>query len=412
MKSKFSEIVSKYLFSYGSVAVPGIGTFSISDSSSGFKLENDVITPPTKMIEFSETISEEGGLVKYLKNNHGYSKKDAEKKISEYSKKFLNDLLNYGVANIPGIGQLSKYANGEIVFDPAKEYLITSNYMLPALQLTPLGSSPVTTEQPAPEASKPIAAAAAAIPTAATTAAFLGAENKPAPTPPVTPPAPVEVEKPAPVAEVKKPVTVVEPKKPAPVAPLTKETKPLVKKEPVVSKPIAKIPEPIHYPEERGFFSEWKWIILALLGLIALSIFGVKCFSKYIGGGDNAITESIENVKSTITGESSEKSPDLEEYLKDKPKLQKYAKYLTMEIVETGCIIIVGTYNKSRNVIRMKDKIRRAGLDPYTELHNGLTRVGVIFPCKDHDLVEYIGTLRKSFDNGAWYLSPRMDVPR
>jgi len=186
MKSKFSEIVSKYLFTYGSVAVPGIGTFAISDSSSGFKLENDILIPPTKMVGFSEEIVDGDGLVKYLKTNHGYSRKDADKKISEYSKKFLNDLLNYGVANIPGIGQLSKYANGEIVFEPAKEYLITSNYMLPEIKLTPITggkSIDIASNQPTIATPKSIPPKVA-VPTAATTAAFLGNQDKPKVIPP------------------------------------------------------------------------------------------------------------------------------------------------------------------------------------------------------------------------------------
>lgn len=420
MKSKFSEIVSKYLFSYGSVAVPGIGTFSISDSSSGFKLEGDVLTPPTRMIDFSEHIGEEDdGLVKYLKTNHGYGRKDAEKKISDYSKKFLNDLLNYGVANIPGIGQLSKYANGEIVFDPAKEYLITSNYMLPELTLTPLGSSPKVVETKPTPAPKSIisapAAAAAAIPTAATTAAFLGKPEKtvpvqPATTPPVAKPTPV-VQKAEPITPPKKYQLPTEVKKPVPVKPIQKEVKPLVKKEPV-TKPIAKTPPPVYYDDEPGFFGEYKWILLTILGLIGLSILGVKCFGKYFGGEGNVVTEKIAEAKSAITGKDTKADFDLDKYLADKPKLEKYKKYLTQEVIETGCIVIVGTYNRPRNVLRIKDEIVKKGLEPYTETHNGMTRVGVRFPCADHDLVDYIKGLRKSFDRGAWYLSPRMDVPR
>lgn len=412
MKSKFSEIVSKYLFTYGSVAVPGIGTFSISDSSSGFKLENDVLTPPTKMVGFSEEVIDQDGLVKYLKANHGYSRKDAEKKISDYSKKFLNDLLNYGVATIPGIGQLSKYANGEIVFEPAKEFLITSNYMLPELTLTPLSSAPAI-EKPTPPPAPPTPKAKPIVPqvavaTAATTAAFLGTtdikdvpkakpvvqESKiPPPAKPITP-------------EVK-PTTAKPEVKPEPIKP-----KPVVKKEPVVTEPVKSTPPPIYYEEEKGFFSEWKWFLFTILGLIGLSILCYKCYDKYLGGEGSTMTEKIADAKNAITGKTSAEEVDMEDYLKDKPKLQKYAKYLTKEIVDTGCVIVVGTFNKSRNVIKMKDKLRRAGLSPYTEVHKGMTRVGVIFPCEEHDLEGYIDTLRRSFDNNAWYLSPEMDVAR
>ena len=416
MKSKFSEIVSKYLFTYGSVGIPGIGTFLISESSSGFKLENDILSPPTRMVDFSEDITDEEGLVKYLKANHGYSRKDAEKKISEYSKKFLNDLLNYGVANIPGIGRLSKYANGEIVFDPAKEYLITTNYMLPELKLTPLSGIASTSEKvtpkvvtPTPPKASPVVpvAAALAVPSAATAEAFLGDKTTPKPEPKVVKPTPVEkpaIVKKDPSVEVKKEVKPV----PKPIA----KPKPIVKKEPVVTTPIKKVPEKIVYEEERGFWSEWKWPILVGLAFLALSILCVKCYKTYLGGEGSGIKGKLTEAKNMVTGKGNEAEANVEDYLKDKPKLQKYAKFLTKEIVDEGCIIVVGTFKRARNVIKMKDKLIRAGLSPFTEPYNGMTRVGVLFPCEEHDLEGYIDTLRRSFDKNAWYLSPRMDVAK
>lgn len=406
MKSKFSQIVSKYLFTYGSVGIPGIGTFSISESSSGFTLKNHVISPPTRMVDFSEEISDEEGLVKYLKNNHDYSRKDAEKKISEYSKKFLNDLLNYGVANIPGIGKLNKYANGEFVFEPAKEYLITSNYMLPEIKLTPIDNTAVVKElNPTPKA-----APVRPVPTAATAAAFLGATQdpikKPAPIKPIADPKPAVEAKPLAEVKAKAPVVKPEIKQPAPI-----EKKPLVKKEPVVSTPIRKEPTPIVYEEEPGFWKTWKWPILLLLGIIGLSVFGVKC-AKDLFSGETSLGEKFTEATQKITGDSKAAELSIDDYLKDKPNLQKYAKFLTKEIVDEGCVIIVGTFDKPRNVIRMKDRLARAGLSPYTESHNGLTRVGVLFPCQEHDLEGYIDTLRSSFNRDAWYLKPQMDVAK
>ncbi len=401
MKINLSDIVSKYLFTYGSVCIPGIGTFTISDSSAGFKLENDVLTPPTKMVEFLEEMKDEDSLVKYLKNNHGQSRKEAEKKISDYSKKFLNDLLNYGVADIPGIGKLSKYASGEIVFDPAKEYLITANYMLPELKLTPIDNTGVVkdlTPQKAPKA--PLAAAA--IPTAATTAAFLGDKNleakKPQPTLSKTTTTP-EVTKTAPIVESKKEIK--PPQKPAPV----------VKKDPVVSVPKKTPPPPVVYDDEPSLFKVWFWPLVWILGLGALLFFGIKACNKYVGEDGIKISNPLAD-KGVVKGSTDKAVDTLEDYLKKNPNMQKYASHLTKEIVDDGCVVIVGTFKKSRNVIRMKDRLVRAGLDPYTEMHQGMTRVGVIFPCEDHDLVGYIDTLRKSIDTRAWYLSPRMDVAR
>jgi len=407
MKSNLSDIVSKYLFSYGNVSIPGIGTFSITDSSSGFKLENDILTPPTKMVDFSEDVLDEEGLVKYLKSNHGHSRKEAEKAISDYSKRFLNDLLNYGMANIPGIGRLSKYASGEIVFDPAKEYLITSNYMLPQIKLTPIDNTGVVKDI-APK-QRPVTPLAAAIPTAATTAAFLGSTTQDKPKPVETKPAPpVKVEEPKVVTpQATKPVVVAKQE----IKPSAKTT-PITKKAPVLSAPIKQTPPPVVYEEERSFLSEWKWPLLIGILLLGGLVFGIKMCNKIVSGEGISISNPLADSDNTNTTADNEGEESLDDYLKDKPKLQKYAKYLTKEIVDEGCVIIVGTFKKSRNVIRMKDKLMRAGLDPYTESFQGMTRVGVLFPCEEHDLVGYIDTIRKSFDRGAWYLNPDMDVAR
>lgn len=418
MKSNLSDIVSKYLFSYGSVAIPGIGTFSISDSSSGFKLEDNVLIPPTRMVDFSEEVSNEDALIKYLKNNHGYSRKEAEKTISDYSKRFLNDLLNYGVANIPGIGRLSKYASGEIVFDPAKEYLITSNYMLPKLKLTPIDNTGVVKEllpKSTPAVSKPaVAAIAGAVPTAATAAAFLGnntPEQKPASAPVVKQTTEPPVAKPEPVTEIKKEIKPTSKVESPPKVTQTPKAEPIVKEKPVVSTPIKSTPPPVHYEEERSFWSEWKWPLILGLLLFAASIFGIKMCKKYTSGEGINISNPISDLTDKVMGKD-EAEESIDDYLKDKPKLQKYADVLTKKIVDEGCVIIVGTFKKSRNVVRMKDRILRAGLDPYTEVHQGLNRVGVLFKCEDHDLEEYITTLRKAFGKEAWFLNPPLDVPR
>jgi len=146
--------------------------------------------------------------------------------------------------------------------------------------------------------------------------------------------------------------------------------------------------------------------------LLGLLTFGVKMCQKYVGGEGLSISNPLASDKTEDGDTKVEAEVSIEDYLQDKPKLQKYAKHLTKKILDDGCVIIVGTFKRSRNVIRMKDKLMRAGLSPYTESHQGMTRVGVLFQCEEHDLEDYIHTLRRSFDKGAWYLSPRMDVAK
>lgn len=409
MKSNLSEIVSKYLFTYGKVSIPGIGTFSISDSSSGFKLKDHVLTPPTRMIDFSEEVTDEEGLIKYLKTNHDLSRKAAEQDISEYSKNFLNDLLNYGVANIPGIGRLSKYASGEIVFDPAKAYLVKSNYMLPEIKLSPIDNTAIAKELDISPAK-----VATAVPVVLASAALL---NKPKVS---------EIKQKliegidkvsttssgSPVAQIEKSKEFKKESKPI-TPPISKER---IKDETISSSPIRRTPPPIVYEEEPSFFSVWKWPLLIGLILLGLSIFGIKMCKKYISAENIAVSNPLIDKDDEIAFMDSEDSTtsedDVTDFLEGKPKLEKYREFLSKEIIDEGCIVILGTFNKSRNVIKLKDRIIRAGYSPYTESMQGMTRVGVLFQCEEYDLEDHIRTLRRSFSRDAWYLIPEMDVAK
>lgn len=75
------------------------------------------------------------------------------------------------------------------------------------------------------------------------------------------------------------------------------------------------------------------------------------------------------------------------------------------------CIIITGSFTKSRNAIRMQDKIVSLGYDPYIARHNNFDRVGIIFNCKGVDLVSYINEIREEFNIESWYLEPQLVVP-
>lgn len=78
------------------------------------------------------------------------------------------------------------------------------------------------------------------------------------------------------------------------------------------------------------------------------------------------------------------------------------------EMVE--CIIVLGSYTKQRNAIKMMTDVENAGHKVYVGINGDLTRVGLTFNCAKEDLVAYIQKVRKTFVSDAWYLVPELHV--
>lgn len=385
MDKNIPDIVSQCLFTFGKVVIPGFGTFSISDSSSGFVLKDDVLKPPAQLVEFSEDTDGEEILINFLQTKHFYPQADAENAVNNYSKSLLNSLLNYGTVDISKIGRLTKLSNNEIVFDPNEDFINFDNYALPTLKLSPIDRGVTTKVEEAPSI----------VPAAATVAAF-------------TPEVPKEDVKFTPAAneEVKKEVApVVE----APKKEINEVVKEKTEVKKTVTEVIKEVPPPINYDDEPTFVRSFCLPITALFVVAALAFgFWKGC---YQGKQATAVTE----ITDSNTVDSEGKVPEttnLEGWIKDNPKLEKYADALTEQNMKDGCIIIVGSFSKSRNAVKMKDRLIRGGYSPYSEVHNGFTRVGILFPCEEHDLAGYMDTIRRNYDRGAWYLSPELDVAR
>lgn len=76
----------------------------------------------------------------------------------------------------------------------------------------------------------------------------------------------------------------------------------------------------------------------------------------------------------------------------------------------TECIIITGTFAKPVHALRMMNKLEDLGYDLYTEEVNDLTRVGLLFNCRNRDLKEFIYKVREQVNKDAWYLVPEITV--
>ncbi len=69
-----------------------------------------------------------------------------------------------------------------------------------------------------------------------------------------------------------------------------------------------------------------------------------------------------------------------------------------------SCIIIVGSFKRRGNSIRMKDRLVKSGFTPYVEKYGRFYRTGVVFDCNEKPLYAFLEELRNSIEKDSWIL--------
>lgn len=69
-----------------------------------------------------------------------------------------------------------------------------------------------------------------------------------------------------------------------------------------------------------------------------------------------------------------------------------------------SCIVIVGAFKNTHNADKLIKRIRAKGFKTYSQMHNGLKRVGISYDCiaKNPDLFKT--SVQKQFNKDAWHL--------
>lgn len=350
MDINITNALYEYLQERGKVTLPGIGSFTLSNEKRDYVVSGNSIRPPSEKIEFSEDVLDDESFVKFYASKSEKKNAKAEKQVANYGQDILNGLLNHGAVHIPRIGKLVKKSENAIGFISAEDAFSRNHYLLPKIRLQPLDEG----------VSRSMADGII-------------------------------------VKDVPKPIVVSE---------VISTPKSEVKPTSIAYTPIVPPVEESKTESDKDGFP-WLWPLLGILALALLSIFLFKQCNKSVTTKSQITENSQEAVVDSSNNSEVVAMPKF-----DNPNLEKYSAFLTEDIVNTGCIIIVGSFKKATNAVRMRDKIVRAGLQPYSEISGDFTRVGIIFECGENDLVEYIGQIRNTFDKYAWYLSPEMEVPR
>ena len=122
-------------------------------------------------------------------------------------------------------------------------------------------------------------------------------------------------------------------------------------------------------------------------------------------------SDSIDNKAENVSGRISNVQNDttavigkmekisLDELIKMAPELQK--------AFDKSCIIITGSFVKRHNAARMIKLLVDKGYTPYSERYGRFHRTGVIFDCEKNSLYEFLRILRKDIDKESWVLKWR-----
>ncbi len=146
----------------------------------------------------------------------------------------------------------------------------------------------------------------------------------------------------------------------------------------------------LSYKSESNY-KPWVIGILSTLGFIALVYFGLKLFTSP-NSGTNHLTEEL----GLFTPEDTEIELASSPTFLDEASINKTEK----------CVIITGTFSQIYNEEQMRSLIISHGYAPYTEQHNGLTRVGLEIECTEEDVDDILNDIKNKISDKAWFLYP------
>lgn len=397
MDINIGESILEFLQNNDGAYIPDLGVFRMIELPSNFTLKDDILTPPTKRLTFSQSKATDGFSI-FLADKYKISPSTANLVLSKFAQKANNGILNFGSCIINGLGEIQKNEKG-YTFSP-----VVSNFHKSYLFLNPITLKPVSpTERTVAQTKSPIQKAPSekVASKIETTAPIATAAT-------VTP----KTVSPKPEREIPLSETKTESEKKSLKQSLNEAYKEQITKNETSNGQTA---FPIYEEPEKSFLSKIMWPLLALL-FIVLSVFGCM---RYCGDGSNlkdslsssgnVVGEKLKDGKEAISDNLS--TNGVSEAVLQSPNYLKYKDILQPENLSTGCAVIVGSFTKTTNVVKMKDRIVRAGLEPITDDYGRFTRVGIRFECLEHDLKGYLDTIRTTFDRKSWYLTPSFKVP-
>ncbi len=363
MQLEFLKCIAAYVLKNGAVSIPGIGYLYTQNRNEEFTKQSGYLHPPHKILTFDPKPRKDVQFIKHLSKVFNVSFDRASILIETFSKDLKKSLFEGQSVKIPGLGSL-RAERERLLFEPLEGNFHQDYLFYPAIPLIPI----------------------------------LAEKKEIKPTL-------------APSEKVGRVSAIDRVDKPAPIKNTGLDSSKSIKMENTNNN--RKDP---YYEDDKGLFSEIGSPLLLILLLAAITFFSFKtgCFGL-LDKGKALTTEVVDTVGDTVgdtadevvnkaTGALAGDNSNEEGYT------GKYSDVLTQEIIDQGCVIVVGSFKNAKNALRMRNRIIAKGYQPFDEYHNGLNRIGLVFDCLEVDLVDFIQSVRSDIDPKAWYRIPGFEV--
>lgn len=398
MKIDIPYYIRQVLREQRMVTIPGIGTFRLQQISAIFNDDKSILSPPLLNLTFDDAeSSDDSALLRYISDTGLIPESKAKKKIEQYTQAAFNKLLNVNSFVIEGIGKVTRNEGEDIVHFEPHVHKLTKEFS----DFKPIPLSPISRINEGNAVAAGIGASSQVKETGSflpriillslllITLYFLGryfynsyfldSNNETMGL--------IDEER-------EKDSTLFN----------EAETNDLEQKYEEIDELID--PESIISKDEQSNNDKLNEELGNLEGSTNNSALEVD--HDEMGGSaldeKNKNNNESENIGGTGSGE---KGDSTKAALIDKSE-NKHAAI----IPESGeCIIVVGSFIKSLNTIKMISLLERKGYKVHQEEYKGFNRVGIKYECANEDLELYLQNIRKKISSKAWYLDPELEVP-
>ena len=353
MKINFAKYLLEILLEQGKVDVPGLGKFELEKKASEFGEGRKTLKAPTQEIVFSETHnSADTKLRDRISNKEGgdIDNLKADEFVNQFTSDVSKGLVDEGEVEIAYLGTIKRSGAGQINFVQNQATIDKLNKYLPEVSL------PETQKTPEKEV----------------TASAKVADPKPAAT--------------------------------------------------SIRKDIKTEPTPSYVEPEKSGLGWLKWVI-GILGFIILSTMLFKMCGKEdqsayksnqakeetkLDEQGTVETEAKEDITETLNSED-EKETEMQEE-GNKVESSSPNPNAASDFNKEKCIVIIGSYQSSKNVKSASAKIESKGYALYKETHGAYTRVGLNMNCDDisGSYKSFVRDISREFGVNAWFLSPEV----
>jgi len=137
-KIEIPKLILDHLLQYGNTSILGLGTLFYDHHSAYLSDDKLQIFPPSNTLVFKDSSENSDQFISYVANRLDIKPKKAIEKVDKYSQHIINNLLNYGEAEISSVGQFTKVNGDDIKFLQNHGEVNSCYFGLPPVNLKPI----------------------------------------------------------------------------------------------------------------------------------------------------------------------------------------------------------------------------------------------------------------------------------